>query len=63
MRLDAQRELTRASLRVRVLGTKYKNKIKESGYFSTTVLVISVFISGFVEYPHNPVASCEFQPC
>ena len=26
------------------------------------MLVISVFISGFVEYPPNPVASCEFQP-
>ena len=29
---------------------------------STTVLFISVSISGFVWHPPNPVVSCEFQP-
>ena len=35
--------------------------MNESRYFSTTVLFISVSISGFVWYPPNSVASCEFQ--
>ena len=62
MKLDALRAFTRASLRVCVLDAKYKKQINESRYFSTTVLFISVSISGFVWYPPNPVASCEFQP-
>ena len=64
MKLDALGAFTRASLRVCVLDAKYKNKwmnhdILARLYYSS---VYPFMISGFVWYPPNPVASCEFQP-